>query len=145
VKECEGATSRAIRARGTRRRHGGMEGPASAHGTPNRLRLELQCLRRQVEANAREIEELRLRGRDDREVLDMAGCAALLGVSLRTLKRRVRERRIPFVRLGGDKNVRFIKADILAWLRRGAPASRKPRLGRPGTARPAQRKEGPKR
>ncbi len=145
VKECEVATSRAVRARGARRRRGGTEGPASARGTPNRLRLALQCLRRQVEANAREIEKLQLRDRDDRDVLDMAGCAALLGVSLRTLKRRVRERKIPFVRLGGDKNVRFIKADILAWLRRGAPASRRPRLGDPGAVDAAQHRGGPRR
>lgn len=117
-----------------------MEYRGKAH--VDRLRLELERLRTQVEANTREIEELQARGP---EVLDLDGCAELLRLSPRTIEQRVQERRIPFVKLAGHKETRFIKADILSWLRRGAPSSGTSRLhssrGKPVKTKPRPRSQ----
>ncbi|MHC4199260.1 MAG: helix-turn-helix domain-containing protein [Planctomycetota bacterium] len=63
-----------------------------------------------------------------REVLDIDGAAAFLKVSEKTIRRRVKERCIPHHRIGGDKGLRFIRADLLKWLRAGCPRQGTPRL-----------------
>ena len=58
---------------------------------------------------------------DSGEVLDYKAAAAFLRVSERTLERWTNEGRIPFIRLprrGAWSGVRFLKADLVAWLKR---------------------------
>lgn len=49
-----------------------------------------------------------------RQLLDVDAVAALLGTSVRHIRRLVQERRIPVVRVG--RLIRFDPADIDAWL-----------------------------
>jgi excisionase family DNA binding protein len=68
------------------------------------------------------------RSQDSDEVLDYRAAAAYLHVSPRTLERWTMERRIPFVRLprrGSWSGVRFLKADLDAWLKRQTVKPRK--------------------
>lgn len=55
------------------------------------------------------------------EVLTKEELAELLQVSKRTVERWVEESRIPFIRLprrGSKSNVRFLKSNVLQWLRK---------------------------
>jgi excisionase family DNA binding protein len=47
-------------------------------------------------------------------LLDVAGLAAVLGVSVRHVRRLVAERRIPFIKWG--RYLRFDPDDVAAWL-----------------------------
>ncbi len=55
------------------------------------------------------------------EVITKEELAELLQVSKRTVERWVEESRIPFIRLpkrGSKSNVRFLKSNVLQWLRK---------------------------
>jgi excisionase family DNA binding protein len=55
------------------------------------------------------------------EVITKEELAELLQVSIRTVERWVEESRIPFIRLpkrGSKSNVRFLKSNVLQWLRK---------------------------
>jgi excisionase family DNA binding protein len=55
------------------------------------------------------------------EVITKEELAELLQVSTRTVERWVEESRIPFIRLpkrGSKSNVRFLKSNVLQWLRK---------------------------
>lgn len=55
------------------------------------------------------------------EVITKEELAELLQVSKRTVERWVEEGRIPFIRLpkrGSKSNVRFLKSNVLQWLRK---------------------------
>lgn len=95
----------------------------------DRLRGEVERLRDLAEGNRQQIERLRTQVQErDASVLDIFGCAALLQVSPRTVERRVQQNQIPHVKIGGDKCVRFVRKDIIDWLRRGCPRPGTPRL-----------------
>ena len=55
------------------------------------------------------------------EIITKEELAELLQVSTRTVERWVEESRIPFIRLpkrGSKSNVRFLKSNVLQWLRK---------------------------
>lgn len=57
----------------------------------------------------------------DEEILNKKQLAALLHVSERTIERWITEARIPYVRLpqrGAWSEIRFLRSNILAWLRK---------------------------
>ncbi len=104
-----------------------------------RLRSEFSELRRRIEENEREITTLRAAAQAQREILDIDGAAAFLDVHRRTVERLVKANKIPHARLHGQRGVRFVRADLVTWLRRGCPRQGKPRLNsHRRTSRPAR-------
>ena len=60
---------------------------------------------------------------NDSDLLDIRGAAALLGVSATSLRRWTKAGRLPCFRLGGRRERRFRRADLLAFLESGGSAA----------------------
>lgn len=88
------------------------------------VRAELARLRERAEAHERELAELREEAGARREVLDLDGAARLLGVSRRTIERRLAEGTLPHFKVGADRCVRIERSALLNAARRGFPALR---------------------
>lgn len=52
--------------------------------------------------------------RDDQEVLDVAACAALLGMTEKAIRLRVDRRQLPFRRFG--RRIIFLRSELLRYL-----------------------------
>jgi excisionase family DNA binding protein len=92
------------------------------------LRAELEALKSWADKQDDRLQALEGDVSTQRDVLDVKACARLLGVHPRTITRRIKEGRIPCTRVGGDKNIRIIKADLFAAMRKGFPPKGTPRL-----------------
>ncbi len=93
------------------------------------LLTEVRRLLRKVEEHERELAGIK---RQRSEVLDIEGAADLLQCSIRTIERMVRSNRIPHAKIHGQRGLRFLRSDLISWLRRGAPKTGTPRLHRKG-------------
>ncbi|HVH08770.1 MAG TPA: helix-turn-helix domain-containing protein, partial [Gemmatimonadales bacterium] len=60
---------------------------------------------------------------NDSDLLDIREAAALLGVSATSLRRWTNGGRLPCFRLGGRRERRFRRADLLAFLESGGSAA----------------------
>lgn len=58
---------------------------------------------------------------DGPAILDQVALGRLLGISVREVQRRRKDGRIPRGTAIGPRSVRWVRADVLAWLRAGAP------------------------
>jgi excisionase family DNA binding protein len=103
--------------------------PAPAEdGGVDEVLTELLALRERVEESERLIAELRAAAQAQKEILDIDGAAALLDVHRRTVERLIKAKKIPYARLHAQRGVRFIRTDLMAWLRRGCPQQGTTRL-----------------
>lgn len=128
-----------------------MSGPVHISEAIDSLRREIERLRAlherdhgETEKLRRDVDALKSRPEPEAQVLDVRGAAAFLGVSVKTIQRRIKDGRMPCFRLGNDENgrVRIIKADLLKAARAGFPKRGTPRLhsrrhapGRPSTVK----------
>lgn len=64
------------------------------------------------------------------DVLDIEAVSKLLKLGEGAVSKKVRDESIPFRKISGDRGVRFIREDILTWLREGYPGRVRGR-GRP--------------
>ncbi len=104
-----------------------LPSPSGSLGT-ERLCSEVSQLHTRVEQTERELAELRAASQAQREILDIDGAAAFLGVHRRTVERLIKGKRVPHARLHGQRGVRFIRTDLMTWLRRGCPRQGTTRL-----------------
>jgi excisionase family DNA binding protein len=70
-----------------------------------------------IVADAVELALAKAGSRDESDVLDMDGAAALVGVHVKTLRKLIREEGLPTLRRIG-KLWRFSRREILAWMAR---------------------------
>jgi excisionase family DNA binding protein len=88
----------------------------------------LDELRAQVRELRGRVAELEAGAESRCDVLTIEGAARLLGCSRRSVERLVEARKIPHSRIHGSRGVRFIRSDLLGWLRNGCPRPGTPRL-----------------
>lgn len=117
---------------------GGRTPQAAGRSEALAVTLTVADLRALVaDAAAEALAELEVAGEADGEVMTRADCARFLRCSLPTLDRLVRNEGLPFHPLGDCR--RFLRSEVLEWLRAGsdsrtAPEERSQKEPRPSDA-----------